>query len=63
MEDVSPKRAQRREYLGDGLYVELDGHQLKLVASDGIRDHDTVYLEPSTFAALVDYVKRIGEVR
>lgn len=63
MEDVSLKPPQGREYLGDGLYVEFDGHQLKLAASNGMFDHDTVYLEASTFRALMDYVKRIGMVR
>jgi hypothetical protein len=60
MEDVSPKPPQEREYLGDGLYAEHDDYQIKLAASNGMFDHDTVYLQPSVLHALIDYAKRIG---
>jgi hypothetical protein len=60
MEDVSPKPPHEREYLGDGLYAECDAYQIKLSASDGMLDRDTVYLEPSVLRALIDYAKRIG---
>lgn len=60
MEDVSVKPPSEREYLGDGLYVEFDGYQLQLAASNGVHDQDTVYLEPSVLRALIEYAKRIG---
>lgn len=56
--DVSTQPSQEREYLGDGLYVEFDGYQLKLSASNGMFDHDTVYLEPGVLRALIAYIKR-----
>ena len=43
-------------YLGDGLYVSFDGWQLKLRAPREQGDHE-VYMEPSVWFALVDYVK------
>lgn len=39
-------------YLGDGCYVAWDGRMLKLTTSDGVRDTNTIYLEPETLAAL-----------
>lgn len=63
--ETEPKKQsnQGREYLGDGLYAEFDGYQLKLAASNGMLDHDTVYLEPSVLRALIDYAKRIGMLK
>lgn len=60
MEDVSVKPPAGREYLGDGLYVEFDGYQLKLAASNGQCDQDTVYLESSVLRALIEYARRVG---
>lgn len=48
-----------KTYLGDGLYANFDGYQLVLTAEDGIRAHDTVYLEPSVYFALTQYAERI----
>lgn len=46
-------------YLGDGLYAEYDGWQIKLYASNGVEATDTVYLEPSVLAAFERYVERL----
>lgn len=42
-------------YLGDGVYVSFDGYQIWLRTSDGITTTNRIALEPSVFAALVDY--------
>lgn len=43
-----------RTYLGDGVYVELEGTgTIKLVTSDGLRDTNTIYLEPEVYLQLV----------
>jgi hypothetical protein len=47
------QQSQYRSYLGDGLYVDFDGYQIVLTAEDGKRATNTVYLEPSTYAALL----------
>ena len=60
MIDVMPKGPVGREYLGDGLYVEYNGWDIALIASDGIRDTNIVYLEPSVFDSLLEYAKRVG---
>ena len=50
MVDVSRKAPRDRQYLGDGLFAEFDGYQIKLAANDGLRDYAVVYLEPGTFS-------------
>ena len=54
-------------YLGDGLYVDFDGYQIKLYAHDGLRATNVVYLEPRVLEQFFRYVeelkgKRIEEV-
>jgi hypothetical protein len=49
------------EYLGDGLYVEFDGFQFRLYASDGIHVTNEVYLEPSVLAAVIRFINRTKE--
>lgn len=46
-----------RDYLGDGLYAEMERGQLKLFTQDGV----FVFLEPEVFRALIDYEKRAVE--
>lgn len=49
-----------KTYLGDGCYVRLDGcGGLELTTSDGVRDTNTIYLEGSVYAALVQFVDAI----
>lgn len=48
-----------KAYLGDGLYVEYDGWQIKLYASDGVEATNTVYLEPAVLTAFEKYVKKL----
>lgn len=50
--------ATSEEYLGDGLYVSFDGWHIRLRAPREGGDH-WVALEPSVYAALVDYHRRL----
>jgi endo-beta-N-acetylglucosaminidase D len=47
------------DYLGDGVYVEMEGGMIKLTTENGICVTNTIYLEPDVYMALVDYVKRL----
>lgn len=49
----------RKQYLGDGCYVDFDGYALVLTTSDGRRDTNTVVLEPEVYGALCQYVERL----
>lgn len=44
-ENRQPRSLGYRAYLGDGLYADFDGFQIVLSAENGIRAHDTVYLD------------------
>lgn len=48
-----------KEYLGDGVYAEVDPYGcLLLTTEDGIRVTNMVVLEPETLFALEQYVVR-----
>lgn len=46
-------------YLGDGAYVRFDGYGLVLTTSNGVDETNEIYLEPSVWFALEQYVARI----
>lgn len=48
-----------KEYLGDGVYIEVERNMLKLTTSDGTRDTNTIYFEDFVFHAFEGYVKRL----
>ena len=52
---------QTKQYLGDGVYVDFNGHLIMLTAVDLQGKTNTIYLEPHVYEALTDYVKRIKE--
>lgn len=45
------------EYLGDGVYISDQGYKLKLMANDHLNPSDVIYLDQSTFQALLEFVK------
>lgn len=49
----------RKEYLGDGVYVDFDGYMLDLTVENGISVTNRILLEPSVYHALVSYVQRL----
>jgi hypothetical protein len=57
--DVSPQPSAPREYLGDGLYAEFDGWQIRLFAHSGVNSTNVVFLEPDVLAAFLRYVERL----
>ena len=48
-----------REYLGDGVYASFDGYHIWLAVNDHM--NVVVALEPSVFAALVQYKDQVVE--
>ena len=55
--------APRKIYLGDAVYAEWheDRMMILLTTSNGVRDTNTIWLEPSVWRALVSYIKIIEE--
>ena len=49
----------KKSYLGDGVYVCVEGGMLKLTAENGIVATDTIYLEQEVYEALVAYYNRV----
>lgn len=49
------------EYLGDSVYIDTDGFYLVLTTDNGEGATSTIYLDPSVYAALVDYVSRLKQ--
>lgn len=47
-----------KDYLGDSVYAEMVCGMIRLTTENGLGASNTIYLEPSVFAALVRYVER-----
>lgn len=50
-----------KRYLGDGVYVTCDGYYLWLTTENGISVTNRIALEPSVYAALIEYVDALRE--
>lgn len=48
-----------RFYLGDGAYVEYDGYSYRIFTNNGVKDTNTVILEPDHMESLIAFVNRI----
>lgn len=46
-------------YIGDGLYAEFDGFQIRLFASNGEATTNEVFLDSNVWTSLLDFVKRL----
>ena len=46
-----------KQYLGDGVYVEVDGGMFKLTTENGIEATNTIYLEPPVYDAFERYAR------
>lgn len=47
-----------KEYIGDSVYVECERGMLKLTTNNGCGPSNTIYMEPATLVALVNYYNR-----
>ncbi len=50
----------KRDYIGDGVYVEFDGCGVWLKANDFDHPSDEIYLEAGVLEALVRFARRMG---
>ncbi len=50
-----------KEYLGDGVYVEVENGMFKLTTEDGVRATSTIFLELEIYHAFVRYATRAFE--
>ena len=49
----------KKEYLGDGAYVEYDGWNIILSTSNGIEETNRVYLEPPCLERFLQFLEEI----
>jgi formylmethanofuran dehydrogenase subunit D len=47
-----------KDYMGDGVYVEVQHGSLVITTEDGTGAQNTIYVEDQVWAALVRYVGR-----
>ena len=56
--------AERKVYLGDSVYIEIEDGMFKLTTENGSRTasgvgpSNTIYLQPEVYTALTKYVER-----
>lgn len=46
-----------KTYLGDSVYVEIEGGMFKLTTENGMGPSNTIFLEPEVYDALERYAK------
>lgn len=45
-------------HIGDGVYADFDGYQLKLCANSPTAPTDTIFLDPYVMEGLIRYYKK-----
>lgn len=61
---MSRSEFEKKTYLGDGVYSEFDGWQIKLTTENGsLQTTNTIYLEPEVATNLVEHIRRISLYR
>lgn len=48
-------------YLGDGVYADFDGYQVRLTTGNPANPENIIYLDMGTSSNLQDYLKRLNE--
>ena len=47
-----------KQYIGDGVYLEVERGMLKLTTDEGLGPTNTIYLEPEVYTSLVQLVQQ-----
>jgi hypothetical protein len=53
----------KKEYLGDGVYAEIDLDRVRLTTENGYQTINVIYLELEVFEMLYQYVNKFTQVR
>jgi hypothetical protein len=53
-------RNPNKEYIGDGVYAQVDPEQITLTTEDGISVENTIVLEANLVVRFVRFAKRHG---
>ena len=58
---MSRSEFEKKTYLGDGVYSEFDGYQIKLTVENGSEyPEHTIFLEPEVVEKLLQHISRIS---
>ena len=57
MPSLRVEQLRMKEYIGDGVYVDVENGMLKLTAEDGIAASDTIYIEAEVWDNLLEYAR------
>jgi hypothetical protein len=52
--------SEKKQYIGDGVYLDFDKFDLILTTENGVEATNTIYLDFSVFTNLVDFAQKIG---
>lgn len=53
-----------KDYIGDGVYVEMEDGMIKVTTEDGLpgeEETNVIYLEPEVYKALVRFADRVAK--
>ena len=50
---------EKKQYIGDGVYVKSDGHHVILMTNNPDNPDNIIYLDSTTAVNLIDYLERI----
>lgn len=56
---LNPEGLEYKDYLGDGLYVGVAGHQIVLYSFNGVDVLDAVYLDPEVLRNFEHWMMRV----
>lgn len=48
-----------KQYLGDSVYAEFDGFQIKLTTENGFGPSNTIFMESGVVSSFFEFVERI----
>ena len=51
-----------KQYLGDSVYADFNGHQIVLTTENGLGASNTIYLEPEVYHNLIEFEKKLIEI-
>lgn len=57
------RHTDKADYLGDGVYADMDGQMVRLTTENGVEATNEIFLEPEIVLALVRYAERHGIVK
>lgn len=52
-----------KQYLGDSVYANYDGHQIMLYLDNGYGAKNEIFMEPEVMHSFIAYAKRMGALK